>query len=72
MTSSVPPALNGGFDNELGLTFLEVTPDGGGMKGVDTQSVTRISTAITVTHRPPGVRGRDARLVLFTAAAMTR
>jgi len=25
----VPPGNNAGFNNELGLTFLEVTPDGG-------------------------------------------
>ena len=25
----MPPGLGGGFDSELGLTFLEVTPDGG-------------------------------------------
>ena len=29
MTSSVPAGLGAGFDRELGLTFLEVTPDGG-------------------------------------------
>lgn len=29
MTSSVPSGLGAGFDSELGLTFLEVTPDGG-------------------------------------------
>lgn len=29
MTSSVPPGLGTGFDRQLGLTFLEVTPDGG-------------------------------------------
>jgi len=29
VTSSVPPGLGAGFDSELGLTFLEVTPDGG-------------------------------------------
>ena len=29
MTSSGPPGLGSGFDAQLGLTFLEVTPDGG-------------------------------------------
>jgi 1,4-dihydroxy-2-naphthoyl-CoA hydrolase len=29
VTNSVPPGLGAGFDGELGLTFLEVTPDGG-------------------------------------------
>ncbi|MCP9275153.1 PaaI family thioesterase [Mycolicibacterium arenosum] len=29
MTSSVPPGLGAGFDSQLGLSFLEVTPDGG-------------------------------------------
>lgn len=29
VTSSVPPGLGAGFDEVLGLTFLEVTPDGG-------------------------------------------
>ncbi|MGU3501501.1 PaaI family thioesterase [Mycobacterium sp. C31M] len=29
MTSSVPPGLGAGFDSELGLQYLEVTPDGG-------------------------------------------
>ena len=29
MTNSVPPGLSTGFDGELGLTILEVTPDGG-------------------------------------------
>lgn len=29
MTNSVPPGLGAGFDGELGLTILEVTPDGG-------------------------------------------
>ena len=28
MTSSVPAGVGAGFDSELGLTFLEVTPDG--------------------------------------------
>jgi 1,4-dihydroxy-2-naphthoyl-CoA hydrolase len=29
VTFSVPPGLGAGFDSELGLTFLEITPDGG-------------------------------------------
>ncbi|MBX7434652.1 PaaI family thioesterase [Mycobacterium sp. Y57] len=29
MSTDVPPGLGDGFDSELGLTFLEVTPDGG-------------------------------------------
>ncbi|WP_285034503.1 PaaI family thioesterase [Mycolicibacterium sp. lyk4-40-TYG-92] len=29
MTTSVPEGLGKGFDNEIGLTYLEVTPDGG-------------------------------------------
>lgn len=29
MTTSVPDDLGAGFDKELGLTYLEVTPDGG-------------------------------------------
>lgn len=29
MTDHVPDGLGDGFDKELGLTFLEVTPDGG-------------------------------------------
>ena len=29
MTNSVPPGLGEGFDGVLGLTVLEVTPDGG-------------------------------------------
>ncbi|TQK27401.1 PaaI family thioesterase [Arthrobacter sp. SLBN-53] len=29
MTSSLPPGLGAGFDSELGLQYLEVTPDGG-------------------------------------------
>jgi 1,4-dihydroxy-2-naphthoyl-CoA hydrolase len=29
VTNSVPPDLGTGFDGQLGLTFLEVTPDGG-------------------------------------------
>jgi 1,4-dihydroxy-2-naphthoyl-CoA hydrolase len=29
VTNSVPPGLGAGFDGELGLTLLEVTPDGG-------------------------------------------
>ncbi|MET0757308.1 MAG: PaaI family thioesterase [Mycobacterium sp.] len=29
MTTQVPAGLGDGFDNELGLTYLEVTPDGG-------------------------------------------
>lgn len=29
MTTFVPAGLGDGFDNELGLTFLDVTPDGG-------------------------------------------
>jgi 1,4-dihydroxy-2-naphthoyl-CoA hydrolase len=29
VTNSVPPGLGTGFDGELGLTFLDVTPDGG-------------------------------------------
>ena len=29
MTTSVPEELGRGFDNEIGLTYLEVTPDGG-------------------------------------------
>jgi 1,4-dihydroxy-2-naphthoyl-CoA hydrolase len=29
VTNSVPPGLGTGFDGELGLTILEVTPDGG-------------------------------------------
>ncbi|MGK2867479.1 MAG: PaaI family thioesterase [Mycobacterium sp.] len=29
MTSSVPPGVGAGFDSELGLEYLEVTPDGG-------------------------------------------
>lgn len=28
MTTSVPPNFGGGFDDELGLTYLEATPDG--------------------------------------------
>lgn len=29
MTTDVPPELGAGFDNELGLKYLELTPDGG-------------------------------------------
>ena len=29
MTTQVPAGFGDGFDNELGLTYLEVTPDGG-------------------------------------------
>ncbi len=29
MTTQVPSGLGDGFDTELGLTYLEVTPDGG-------------------------------------------
>ena len=29
MTTQVPADLGAGFDNELGLTYVEVTPDGG-------------------------------------------
>ena len=29
MTTQVPSDLGRGFDNELGLTYLEITPDGG-------------------------------------------
>ena len=29
MTTEVPSGLGDGFDNELGLTYLEMTPDGG-------------------------------------------
>ncbi|MCX8562153.1 PaaI family thioesterase [Mycolicibacterium mucogenicum] len=29
MTTSVPEGLGKGFDNVIGLTYLEVTPDGG-------------------------------------------
>lgn len=29
VTSSVPPGVGAGFDSELGLEYLEVTPDGG-------------------------------------------
>ncbi|MDZ7886915.1 MAG: PaaI family thioesterase [Mycobacterium sp.] len=29
MTASLPPGLGAGFDSELGLQYLEVTPDGG-------------------------------------------
>lgn len=29
MTTQVPDGLGDGYDNELGLTYLEVTPDGG-------------------------------------------
>ncbi len=29
MSADAPPGLGDGFDSELGLTFLEVTPDGG-------------------------------------------
>ena len=29
VTSSLPPGLGAGFDSELGLQYLEVTPDGG-------------------------------------------
>lgn len=29
MTTDVPEGLNKGFDSELGLTYLELTPDGG-------------------------------------------
>ncbi|MEH3128865.1 MAG: PaaI family thioesterase [Mycolicibacterium neoaurum] len=29
MTSSLPPGLGAGFDSELGLQYLEMTPDGG-------------------------------------------
>ena len=29
VTTQVPPGLGNGFDNELGLEYLEVTPDGG-------------------------------------------
>lgn len=29
MTTQVPSGLGNGFDTELGLTYLEVTPDGG-------------------------------------------
>ena len=29
MTSSLPPGLGAGFDSELGLQYLDVTPDGG-------------------------------------------
>jgi uncharacterized protein (TIGR00369 family) len=28
VTTSVPPNFGGGFDDELGLTYLEATPDG--------------------------------------------
>ena len=29
MTAPLPPGLGAGFDSELGLQYLEVTPDGG-------------------------------------------
>jgi uncharacterized protein (TIGR00369 family) len=29
VTASLPPGLGAGFDSELGLQYLEVTPDGG-------------------------------------------
>ena len=29
MTSEIPPGLGAGFDTELGLEYLELTPDGG-------------------------------------------
>ena len=29
MTTSAPEGLGKGFDNEIGLTYLEITPDGG-------------------------------------------
>ncbi|MGK2904484.1 MAG: PaaI family thioesterase [Mycobacterium sp.] len=29
MTTSLPPGLGAGFDSELGLEYLEMTPDGG-------------------------------------------
>ncbi len=29
VTSSLPPGLGAGFDSELGLQYLEMTPDGG-------------------------------------------
>jgi 1,4-dihydroxy-2-naphthoyl-CoA hydrolase len=29
VTTSLPPGLGAGFDSELGLQYLEVTPDGG-------------------------------------------
>jgi 1,4-dihydroxy-2-naphthoyl-CoA hydrolase len=29
VTTIVPPELGDGFDNELGLTYLDITPDGG-------------------------------------------
>ncbi len=29
MTTDLPEGLDGGFDSELGLTYLEMTPDGG-------------------------------------------
>ncbi|WP_304118689.1 PaaI family thioesterase [Mycolicibacterium bacteremicum] len=39
MTSSVPPGLGAGFDSELGLQYLEVTPDGGRARLVITDKV---------------------------------
>jgi 1,4-dihydroxy-2-naphthoyl-CoA hydrolase len=29
VTTDVPPGLGAGFDNEIGLEFVELTPDGG-------------------------------------------
>ena len=29
MTTDIPPGLGAGFDSEIGLEFLELTPDGG-------------------------------------------
>ena len=39
MTSSVPPGRGAGFDSELGLQYLEVTPDGGRARLVITDKV---------------------------------
>ncbi|MGN7780301.1 PaaI family thioesterase [Mycolicibacterium sp. 22603] len=39
MTSSLPPGLGAGFDSELGLQYLEVTPDGGRAQLVITDKV---------------------------------
>ncbi|MGW0160956.1 PaaI family thioesterase [Mycobacterium sp. NPDC003323] len=39
MTSNVPPGLGAGFDSELGLQYLEVTPDGGRAQLVITDKV---------------------------------
>ncbi|GAA2566524.1 PaaI family thioesterase [Mycolicibacterium diernhoferi] len=39
MTSSVPPGLGAGFDRELGLQYLDVTPDGGRAQLIITDKV---------------------------------